>query len=211
MKAFDLEDQIFGKGMMRRVLESDPSDDTSLVNRLTDPRFEELHTAMGFVTAAGSVTPDFTDSAWVENIVDKYFDRIFINTNDAQNENVGTVLEFREKFSGITSWYQVLQDEKLTDFFQVSLGLPEEISALDVDVQKGLFENKFDLAKLADPAERQKLIDKYVAVSDILNPPSTGVNSSALSVIQSINLSGQFVPITLDVPSITYSASMLYK
>ena len=47
MRAFDLEDQIFGRGLMRKMLESDPDDDTSLVNRLTDPRFREIHTRFG--------------------------------------------------------------------------------------------------------------------------------------------------------------------
>ena len=41
MKAFDLEDQVFGKALMRRMLESDLDDRDALVNRLTDPRFRE--------------------------------------------------------------------------------------------------------------------------------------------------------------------------
>jgi hypothetical protein len=48
MRAFDLEDQIFGKAMMRRMLESDITDRTSLVNRLTDPRFREMYQTLGF-------------------------------------------------------------------------------------------------------------------------------------------------------------------
>jgi len=211
MRAFDLEDQIFGKGMMRRVLESDPSEDTALVNRLTDARFTEIHTALGFTTSQGAQTPDFTNPVWVEAIVDKFYNQQFINENDLQNETVGTVLEFRDKFNSLTSWYEVLKDSDLTQFFQVALSIPSEVSGLDVEVQAKILEDKFDLTKLADPAERERLIARYVAISDVLNPQGFTSSSAALSVLQNSSLSGQFVPITLDVPTISYSAVSLYR
>ena len=42
MRAFDLEDQIFGKALMRKMLKSDVEDSSSLINRLTDSRFRDL-------------------------------------------------------------------------------------------------------------------------------------------------------------------------
>lgn len=211
MKAFDLEDQIFGKGMVRKILESDPSDDSSLVNRLTDSKFTDLHGAMGFVTDSGAATPDFSNASWVNGIVEKYYNRAFINENDNQNSTVGTVLNFREKASSLTSWFHVLKDSTLTEFFQTALGLPSELSGLDIDVQKRILSEKYDLTKLSDPAEQERLITRYIAISDVLYPPSANVNSTALSVLQSFNLSGQFVPITIDMPTISYSASSLYR
>lgn len=53
MKAFDLEDQIFGKGMVKKILQSDPENSSSLLNRLTDPRFREMHLSLEFTTAEG--------------------------------------------------------------------------------------------------------------------------------------------------------------
>ena len=58
MNAYDLEDHIFGRGMMRKILESDPSDDSALVNRLSDARFSEIHDALGFtLPGGGQVAP----------------------------------------------------------------------------------------------------------------------------------------------------------
>ncbi len=211
MKAFDLEDQMFGRAMMRRILESDPSDDASLVNRLTDPRFEEIHEGLGFVNEDGETQiPDFADAGWVDGMVDRYFDQVFVNENGEQNATVGTVLHFREEHSGITSWYHVLKDEDLTEFFQTALGLPSELSGLEVDEQKRRLEDKFDLSTLSDPAVRDQLVAKYVAISDVLNPPTFGA-TSVTSLFQSISLSGQFLTAQIDIPSITYSASSLYR
>lgn len=211
MKAFDLEDQIFGKAMIRKVLEADPVAPESLLNRLTDPRFREMHLALGFTTEAGPQTPDFTDTAFLDGITDRFYNRQFINANDKQNSTVGTVLEFREVGEGTSSWFDVLGNEKLTNFFQVALGLPEQISGLDLDKQKALFAEKFDLADLADPAERERLISRYVAISDVISPQSFTSNSAAVSILQNARLGGQFVSMTLDIAAVNFSASQLYR
>ena len=211
MQAFDLEDQIFGKGMIRKVLESDPVAPESLMNRLTDTRFREMHLALGFTTEDGPQVPDFSDAEFLNNMTDRYYNRQFINQNDDQNPTVGTVLEFRDTFAEITNWFDVLGDEKLTNFFQVALGLPEQISGLDLDKQKELFEEKFNLTKLADPAERERLITRFAAVSDVLNPQRFRSNNIAVSILQSARIGAQFVPFTLDIAIVNFSASSLYR
>ena len=198
MRAFDLEDQIFGKGMIRKILESDPVEPSSLMNRLTDTRFREMHLALGFTTEAGPVTPDFTKPAFLDSIADRYYNRKFINDNDSQNTTVGTVLQFREEAEDISNWFEVLRDKKLTNFFQVALNLPSQISGLDLDVQKKLLEEKFDLADLADPAVRENLIRRYTAISDVLNPQGFQSNNacplpwmSARSIFQRRNCTAE--------------------
>tara|TARA_R100001369_G_scaffold12168_2_gene26096 strand:- start:6035 stop:6859 length:825 start_codon:yes stop_codon:yes gene_type:complete len=211
MRAFDLEDQIFGKGLIRKMLESNPTEPSSLLNRLTDSRFREMHLTLGFTTEEGPQTPDLTDPDFLSDVTTRFYNRQYINENDAQNETVGTVLEFRDKVGDISNWFEVLASEKLTNFFQVALSLPTQMSALDLDRQKSLLQEKFDIEKLADPAEREKLIARYVAISDAVNPQGFQANSIALDLLQSYNLGGQFVPITIDVAAITFSASRLYR
>jgi Protein of unknown function (DUF1217) len=214
MRAFDLEDQIFGKGMIRKLLESDPSDETSLVNRLTDPRFGELHAALGFTTAAGSQTPNFNNPTWQDDIVNRYYETVLVNSEGDQNPTIGTVLEFREKATSLNSWYDVLKDEQLTNFFRVALSLPKEMSGLDVDKQNAIMQKKYDLTKLADPDERDRLITRFMAVSDVLNPPQGNFNSTALSVLQNIGSVGsavQIISLQLNVSPVQYSASLLYR
>ena len=48
MRAFDLEDQIFGKAMIRKTLESDITDSSALVNRLSDPKIRDMYQTLGF-------------------------------------------------------------------------------------------------------------------------------------------------------------------
>ncbi len=214
MRAYDLEDQIFGKGMIRKILESDPSDSTALVNRLTDPRFGELHAALGFTTSAGPQTPNFSDPAWQDQVVNQYFDTVFVNAENEQNPTIGTVLDFRENAASLNTWYDVLKSEKMSTFFRVALSLPTEMAGLDVDKQVQIMEKKYDLTKITDPKEQERLISRFMAVSDVLNPPQSSANSSALSLLQNFGGVGsavQIISLQLNIPPVQYSASSLYR
>ncbi|CUI98064.1 DUF1217 domain-containing protein [Cognatishimia activa] len=208
MKAFDLEDQIFGRGMIRKVLESDPSDETSLVNRLTNVNLGELHAALGFTTEDGAQSPDFSDTSWQEGIVDKFFETRFQIEHNEQNSTVGTVLELRSKVDEIDNWVDVLKDREIGTFFRTALGLPASMATLDIDQQERIFEQRYDIEKLKDPDEVNSLITRYVAISDALNPPQFAT-STAVSLLG--NVSGQFVSATIDIPPINYSAAALFR
>ena len=200
MNAFDLEDQIFGRGMMRKILESDPGDNTALVNRLSDARFGAIHDALGFTAQGGAkVVPDFSDKTWQDGIVDRYFNVQFQNQYNDQNATLGTVLEFREKVSGFSSWFNILSDRTMTEFFQTALGMPSQLSSLDIDKQAEMLEKRFSLEKLQDPKEVQSLIARYMVVRDVQNPPAQAT-SAAIQILN--NNSGQFVPFTLDIEAI---------
>lgn len=213
MKAFDLEDQIFGKAMVREILESDPADDKSLVNRLTDDRFTELNEAMGFTAEGGAaVVPDFGDTDWQQGIVDRYYEQILTNSYSEENENIGVALEFRDKADEIESWYQVLKNADLSAFFLTALGLPKEMAAIDVDKQAELLAKSYDLEKLSDPAERERLLTQYMAIADVENPPTSNVESAALSILQSSSsLTSSIIEITWDIAPVSYSTYALRR
>ncbi|WP_370161714.1 DUF1217 domain-containing protein [Limimaricola soesokkakensis] len=204
MKAFDLEDQIFGKAMIKKLLKSDSEDSSSLVNRLTDPRFKDLYKNLGFKDE-GTRNTLTNSSFWRKTIVKKYVEQHFENAQADQNETVGTVLEFRRKAGSIKNWYDVLKDSDLTEFMRTSLGVPASVAGLDIDKQVELFKAKFDLTKLKDPDELAKLERTYVAISDT----KSGVNSSTNAALALMNAAvsagagGQFTPITLDISIIT--------
>lgn len=209
MKAFDLEDQIFGRGMMRKILEGDPSDSSALVNVLDDSRFDVLHEAMGFVGDGGELlVQDFNDTEWQDGIVDRYFDTMYKNDYTDQNQTVGTVMEFRENVETFDSWYKILSDSDMTEFFQTALGMPKELSQLDIDKQVEMLERRYDLEKLQDPREVEQLIARYMIIRDVTNPPQQAT-SAAVQIMN--GSSGQFVQFTLSLDMVNFSASAAYR
>lgn len=209
MKAFDLEDQIFGKAMIRKVLESDINERTALVNRLTDPRFREMHEVMGF-GAEGTENSNTSSLIWQEQMVDRYLETKFINNVAEQNASVGVVLEFRRKVAGIEKPLDILKDREVAAFIRRALGLPDAIALLDIDRQEEIISSRLDLNELKDPSVVDRLIRKYVALSDALNPQGALQNASVVLMQNAVN-TGRFVnPIPLDVSAVSGAPSRPY-
>jgi hypothetical protein len=200
MKAFDLEDQIFGKAMIRKVLESDIDDRKALVNRLTDPRFREMYEALGF-EAGGTKNPNTWKPSWQEGVIDRYLETVFINDQKAQNEAVGLALEFRRKAEEIENPFDILKDKDIAKMVRTALGLPEQIAKLDIDKQADMISARLDLATLKDPAEVEKLIRKFVILSDVQDPQRVQQNA-AVQLVRGV-ASGGFEPVLFDISAIS--------
>lgn len=209
MKAFDLEDQIFGKAMVRKILESDVEDRTSLVNRLTDPRFREMYDVLEF-GPEGVGNENTTSFIWQEQLVDRYLETQFINNMASQNESVGAVLEFRRKAADIEKPLDILKDKELAAFVRRALGLPDAVAQVDLERQEEIITARLDLSKLQDPAEVEKLVRKFVALSDATNPQNVAQNASVVLMQNAVNAGAAVNPIPLDISSVISLPSRPY-
>ncbi|WP_375176147.1 DUF1217 domain-containing protein [Pseudooceanicola sp.] len=181
MRAFDLEDQIFGKAMIEKVLKSNIEESGALVNRLTDTRFREMYEELGFGTD-GKGNLNTILKGWQNRMVDRYVERQFINAAWDQNETVATALEFRKAAADIDSPFDILKSSTMTSFVQTAFGLPKQLSGLDIDKQAEIISAKIDFDELDDPAAVEKMIRKYVAISEALNG-SAVANNAALQML----------------------------
>lgn len=212
MRAFDLEDQIFGKAMMRKVLESDISDRSALVNRLSDPRIREMYQSLGFGPEGGP-SENFAKPDWQAEVVERFKERIVLNAAAEDNSGAGIALEFKAKAADIDSWFDVLKDRELGQFMRRALGLPDEAVKVDLDRQVALFEQKYNIKKLKDPAEVDRLVSRFAAIHDALE----GVASQSNTVLQlmqgavSIGQGGSFATATINIPTISGGGYSAYR
>jgi hypothetical protein len=207
MRAFDLEDQIFGKAMIEKILKSNIEESDALVNRLTDSRFREMYNEMGFGTD-GEGNLNTILSSWQNRMVDRYVERQYINAAWDQNSTVATALEFRDAAGEIDNAYDILTDRTLTNFFQTAFGLPSSISGLDIDKQVEIINSKVDFDDLDDPAEVEKLISKYVAISEALSGSATA-NNAALQMLTATSngAASSIFSLMQSIDKVGYSAS----
>lgn len=201
MKAFDLEEHIPYRAMMKKILESDLEDRSSLANRLVDSRLKSYAKEMGFMYE-GSTNLNTISAKWREEMVERYL-TVQLETQEGEaNPNVEAALYFRRKAPEITNWYQILGDKRLAEVMRKALMLPEQIAAVDVDRQAELFQQRFDIAKFQDPKEVEKLISRYAALAD--TDPASGFASTAsgagralsmLTANRSMGLTSQIISI----------------
>ena len=214
MKAFDLEEKIYAKGLMKKVFESDPDDKTSLANRLQDPKITGLFEEMNFIDG-GTTNLSTYKSDWRDKMVDKYIETQFMNSQRESNETVGIALKAQDRLSDVNSWYDVLADKDLGKFMRGALGMTDQNVLLDVDKQKELFETRFDIEKLKDPKEVEKLVDTYVARQDASGAGSGGGPTSPISQLISPSVGfgggGGFTPVTINIASVQSISTNLYR
>ncbi len=211
MKAFDLEDQIFGKGMIRRALESDIDDKSSLINKLTDPRIKEMYKTLDF-RVGGTLNFNTLSAKWREDMVDRYLERQFINGHRDSNEPVGAVLEFRKKAPDLKSWFDVFKDKPLYAFMRTALGVPDSVVKMDIDKAADWFERKFAFEGFKDPKELAKLERQYSALSDSQNGIGGGASNTALQLLTSMRgSSGRARIVTIDIGLITSAPRFPYR
>ena len=202
MKAFGLEDQIFGKALVRKILESDVEDRNSLVNRLQDPRFREMFDVLEF-GEGGVGNTNFISAAWREQMVDRYLETQFIGDQAEQNENVGIVLEFRRKAGTFEKPLDFLRDRDMATFIRRALGLPDAIAQGNIDRQAELIASRLDITKLSDPAEVDKLVRKFVALSDAFDTQQSARNAAVQLMQGAANARGFPAPVLLDIAAVT--------
>ncbi|GGC10160.1 hypothetical protein GCM10011363_28530 [Marivita lacus] len=207
MKAFGLESEIFAKAMMKKIMTSDPLDKTSLVNKLSDSRYREINKVMGFDTDGTVARVDFGSAAWTDALVERYVDQRLIDGQMDANPSVGIALDFERKVPTLTSWYKVLADKSMGQFFRTAFGLPASVGQGDVDSQVRLFEKRMKIEELQDPAVQQKLVRQYAAIAGALDP---GPRQAGILDLFS-NTGGAWTPITINLEAISQFSASSYR
>ncbi|WP_046118462.1 DUF1217 domain-containing protein [Ensifer aridi] len=117
MKAYGLSDMIESVAFMRKVLESDLSDDNSFANKLTDDRYREF--AMAFSFSGGTAVSQ--TEAQLDELIGLYNTGI-LNIGETQKEETRYYNIVIDK---ITSVDQLLNDDRLRSYVFTAYGIDE--------------------------------------------------------------------------------------
>ncbi|MCM2404317.1 DUF1217 domain-containing protein [Rhizobium sp. S153] len=115
MKAYGLEDMTYAKAFMKKILESDLTDDSSFANSLTDTRYQDFAAAFNF---AGETTKAQT-SVQTDTLLTAYQDSFTAEEDDIQTE----IDYYEKKIGSITSVDQLIGDSRLRSYVLESFGL----------------------------------------------------------------------------------------
>lgn len=201
MKSFGFEDQLYAKGMMKKILVTDPAEKSSLASRMNSGAFKVMAETLGF-GADGTAPEDFGKAEWVDGMVARYVDQRLIDTQTAVSETVGDGLYFEQHAAGMKSWYSVLADERMSAVVRTALGLPEDIGKANIDAQAKLLSKKMDIEDLQDPEKVQALLSKYAAIEDANTAYMAGQDLIA-SLFGSSTSSGSWNAVTIDLEALT--------
>ncbi|MEP7453744.1 DUF1217 domain-containing protein [Phyllobacterium sp. SB3] len=202
LKAFGLEDMGYAKAFIKKVLTEGIEDKDSFANKLTDTRYKEFAAAFNFAKYGDKTT---AQPAVLKPVVDSYVQMTLEQETGRQSDGARLALYFSRKASSITNAYEILGDKRLLAVFQTTFNIPKQVSALDIDRQAKMVEEKLDLKDLKDPKKVEKLLLRFTAMYDIANPSTSmapsvqllggaaeiGISPSVLATLQSFKLGGR--------------------
>ncbi|MGF9562663.1 DUF1217 domain-containing protein [Neorhizobium sp. JUb45] len=118
MKAYGLEDMTYAKAFMKKILDSDLSDDDSFANKLADDRYRDFANAFNFSTSEAAAQ----SAGQIENLTDLY------GTTMAEKEaSVSTeTAYFNTMMDQVGSADALLNNERLRSYLLTSYGLDEK-------------------------------------------------------------------------------------
>lgn len=123
MKANGLEDMIYAKAFMKKVLESDLTDKDSYANKLADSRYRNFAASFNFSAA----TVDSQTEKQEEDVLGLYKQSLVTEGDDAKSE----VMYYDSAIDQVTDVDSLLQNSRLTTFVLKSYGLDTKYYSTD--------------------------------------------------------------------------------
>ncbi|MCP3385475.1 MULTISPECIES: DUF1217 domain-containing protein [unclassified Bradyrhizobium] len=180
MKAFGLDDMIYAKAFMRKVLTEGVATSDTFANKLSDSRYRDFATAFNFAALGANATQA---TAATTNVTSQYATQTLEEDAGDQNEGLRLALYFTRKASSITSPYQILADKALTQVVQTAEGWSSTISSSDIDMQAKMITDKIDLTDFQDPTKVTKFVQRFAAMWDATQAQSDTSTNPALVLI----------------------------
>lgn len=139
LRAFGLDSDANNKFFIRKILESDPDDKASLVNRLTDKRYLRMNQAM-LLNASGERSWEALN---ISEIIEKYETRSFEKNIGERYSEIELALNAQRELKDVSEsdlsenakWYQILASKPLRRIFEVAFGLGDRFASLPIDRQ----------------------------------------------------------------------------
>lgn len=114
MKSYGMEDMIYAKGFMKKVLESDLSDSNSFANKLTDDRYRKFALAFNFGAAATAAQT----TAQRDEVLGLY-DQSIVNENNQVAEDTRYFQTMVNRFTNVD---QMLTNERVRTYVLQNFG-----------------------------------------------------------------------------------------
>ena len=164
---------------LKSVLSSDLANPRSAANTLGGA-YRNLAAAFNFAPD-GTLSPGVAQVAQSAKAAilsaDPYVTQAMEDQAGAANPGVQLALYFKRHAPNITSMYQILADKSLLTVVKTALGLPDNLSKLDIDAQARVISAKLKRTDLTDPKKLDGFVKRFAVLYDVAQvkatPPST--------------------------------------
>lgn len=182
LSAFQLEGEVDKYAFVEKMLTEDPDDDDSLVNKLVEPRWTKLSTALYGLNLDEDF---FQNEDNVNAILDGYKTNEFEKFEGSNADGIRQSMYFKRLAGDVEEISQILADKSLMEVVRVGLGLPESFLSLDYEQQKARLIKEVDVEDFKDPEKIGKMIERYLIMTEVNNTDASA--NPMLSLFQPLS------------------------
>lgn len=175
LQAYGLGDQVNNTSLIKQVLEQGTTSSKALANTLPNANWKAFAKAFNF-SATGSSAP--SSSASVTTTTTDYVEQQLEEQQGENDPGVQLALYFARVAPTITSGYQVLADENLTEVVQTIFGLPPTTTSSQLDKEAKAIEKLMPVSELQNPTKLKSLVERFTAAYDEKYGPAGDATSS---------------------------------
>ena len=169
---------------IRKIFESDLGDPKSFANTEKDYRFAEIAASYNF-DRKGNVIRTSSEviqtAGGILETTNLYLRQTIESTQGEENAGVRLALYFERKVADITSAYDILSDNALSEVFRTVFSLPDEVAAMDVDQQAKLVDKYMKLSELKNPDKLAAMLRRFTVMYDLKNNSTGSLAATLLS------------------------------
>lgn len=201
LRAFGLDDDINNKYFIRKVLEADPDDEASLINKLSDKRYEQMNAAFKlWETPKEEGAHPALDS---QAISDMYLTRSFEKNIGQSDQDIEIAMNAQRELAALaaastsddTKWYTIVGSKPLRRVFEGAFGLDKNFAQLPIDRQVSELKDRTekllgssDISQFADPNKVENLIKYFLIRTQVMESASATPYSTALAILSNSTL-----------------------
>lgn len=159
LTANGLGDQTQYTALAQKALISDPNDPNSLVNQLSDTRWQSVVDTYQFATEGLKI---IQNPSTITTIANAYAEVTWRDSLDAATPGLSNALTFRQEASTITSVDQILGDPIMRTVVTTALNIPEQIAFQPLEAQEKAISSRVDLSRFQDPHFVETFTQQYL-------------------------------------------------
>ncbi len=182
LSAYGLESEINKIALVKKTLMSDPDDINSLVNKMKDSRYRDMHKDLRLDLGLTHLNLNATAIDLEKNLISVSVEKEL----DAQAPGIRRAINFKKVADkgDIDTAYDLLGNANLRDVALKARGIPIELVRADIDTQGRTLEKHFDFDLFDDdPDYVDKIIQQYLVNIDIENAQSANNTASFASML----------------------------
>ena len=159
LTANGLSNYIGDTALVQRVLLSDPTDSTSLVNQLGDSTFLSAVQTYNF---AKNGLAELQNPQIVATLTNAYAEVQWRQSLDAATPGLSNALSFLSQASSIKSVTDVFSNETNFDVITTALGIPQDIVNQQPSAMQSAINSRLDFSQFQNPNYVTNLTDQYL-------------------------------------------------